>query len=95
MEVSSVRPEFASFLGVGGRRPDLVARPFRPRAGHRHGEAGRQTLVRAATALNELLEQGHLRVAALAEIDLSQVGEALRALRRQHTRGKIVLVGRG
>ena len=63
-------------------------------SGHRHGEAGRQTLARAATALNELLEQGHLRVAALAEIDLSQVGEALRAMRQQHTRGKIVLVGR-
>lgn len=61
-------------------------------SGHRHGAAGRQTLVRAATAMNALLEQGSIQVEALTEIDLPQVSEALRALRQQHTRGKIVLV---
>ncbi len=62
-------------------------------AGHRHGEAGRQTLSRVATAMNDLLEQGKIRVEALAEIELSQVGEALLTLRQQRTRGKIVMVG--
>lgn len=61
--------------------------------GHRHGDAGRQTLSQAATAMNGLLEQGKIRVAALEEIDLRRVGEALLAMRRQHTRGKIVMVG--
>lgn len=62
-------------------------------SGHRHGEAGRQTLSRAATAMNDLLEQGKIWVAALAEIELSQVGEALLAMRQQRTRGKIVMTG--
>ncbi|MGB5208170.1 MAG: Tat pathway signal protein, partial [Azonexus sp.] len=26
VEVSSLRPQFATFLGIGGRRPDLVVR---------------------------------------------------------------------
>ena len=60
-------------------------------SGHRHGEAGRRTLLRAATAMNDLLEQGKIRVEALVEIELSQVGEALLTMRQQRTRGKIVM----
>lgn len=62
-------------------------------SGHRHGKAGRETLLRAATAMNDLLEQGKIRVEALTEIELSQVGEALLTMRQQRTRGKIVMTG--
>lgn len=60
-------------------------------AAHGHGDAGRETLVRAGRAFSAELEAGRITVPKLRCIGLDEAGEALKAMLDQRTVGKIVV----
>lgn len=60
-------------------------------AGHRNGEKGRASLVRAGAAFTHLLEQGDIRVPRLETIPLEAAGPALVRMLDRRTVGKIVI----
>ena len=59
--------------------------------GHRHGEAGRQSLVEAGCRVSALVESGTIKPPRLETIPLERVAEALARMREQRTVGKIVM----
>lgn len=59
-------------------------------SGHINGELGRATITDAGRSVSYLLEMGELQLPELKVIELEQIGAALKALREQHTVGKVV-----
>ena len=60
-------------------------------SGHRSGEAGRATLIRAGTDFSAKLESGSLMVPRLRSITLDEAGATLIGMLDQRTVGKIVV----
>jgi NADPH:quinone reductase-like Zn-dependent oxidoreductase len=60
-------------------------------SGHVNQDSGRNSILEAGTAFNQLLESGHIRVPALEVIELDQAAQALKDIRNQRTVGKIVV----
>ena len=60
-------------------------------AGHRAGPSAKAALTHAGRKFSELLEQGEISVPELKIVDLDQVGDALQAILKQRTVGKIVM----
>ncbi|MDV7105121.1 zinc-binding dehydrogenase [Vibrio sp. TH_r3] len=59
-------------------------------SGHRYGNYGKQTLVKAGIAVSKLLEQGELRVSKLKIVDFHNINEELISIRSERTVGKVV-----
>lgn len=59
-------------------------------SGHVNGDLGRATITRAGVAFSRLLSAGQIQVPRLQVIGLSDIGDALLAMRQQRTVGKIV-----
>lgn len=59
-------------------------------SGHVNGDLGRATITRAGIAFSRLLSAGQIQVPRLQVIGLSDIRDALLAMRQQRTVGKIV-----
>lgn len=86
--VRVVRPEAypdAFMKGLGFHQLSLGS-------GHRNGPRARDGMLEAGRQVSALLAAGVIEVPRLEQVALEQVGDALMAMRRQRTVGKVVMV---